>query len=175
MLACFLCQLITPICQGCPTYTLCLIQKARRLGEPEALTSGLITNNKSETLDRDTRQNSSLHIPMSFLKWIGGVFAAVLSVQFSITRPISTPAYDVICETAQTATGGRMQIVTDAWIWCYTYRTRVYLAVICVVDKGLSMIYCWFIHLCIHLLNVWVCVTNQEVNIIDCSRLNNIG
>ena len=44
-------------------HTLCLVQKVRCLGEPEALASGLAT--MSETRDRSTRQNNSLYIPMS--------------------------------------------------------------------------------------------------------------
>ena len=44
-------------------HTLCLVHKARRLGKPEALASGLIQ--VSDTRDRHTRQDGSLSVPRS--------------------------------------------------------------------------------------------------------------
>ena len=44
--------------------TLCLAHKVRRLGEPETLARGL--SSVSETRERMTRQDNSLHIPMSY-------------------------------------------------------------------------------------------------------------
>ena len=44
-------------------HTLCLVHKARRLGEPEALASGLVR--VSDTRDHHTRQDDSLYVPRS--------------------------------------------------------------------------------------------------------------
>ena len=44
-------------------HTLCQVHKARRLGEPEALASGLVR--VSDTRERHTRQDDALYVPRS--------------------------------------------------------------------------------------------------------------
>ena len=76
-------------------HTLCLAHKVRRLGEPEALANGLTT--MSETRNRSTRQNNSLHIPMSFTEMGRRRFCCRAPRQYNSLPPdlsfLSIPAF----------------------------------------------------------------------------------
>ena len=76
-------------------HTLCLAHKVRRLGEPEALANGLTT--RSDIRNRSTRQNNSLHIPMSFTEMGRRRFCCRAPRQYNSLPPdlsfLSIPAF----------------------------------------------------------------------------------